>query len=260
MNKLNKKGIALILGFIVITVLTILGSAIVSRSISESNISRRYSESTQAFWLAEAGLNRALKELKSNYTTSGNCLWPANLGEGRYCADVEIVGDDRWVTSHGFVPATTPAAVERRLKAVMNKYIPPNFYDNAIYSSGEVDFNGNSYNVTGDILYADSIEYSQNNVNGNITQDSSISPLALLDFQQLYTISQGQQNVYVKSGNNLVNQATGSQSFPSSFWYAPGVPNVVYVESDLELKGNIRHHWWFFCGSRRCDYQSQRYL
>ena len=249
---MNKKGIALIITFAIILVLTILGAAIISRSISENNIAKRYSETTQAFWLSEAGINRALYELRNNYSLGS--IAPTQSGSGGYQVTISQSGQNRIVTSTGYLPFSGQVRASRSIEAVMSKSIPPNFYDNAIYSAGEVDLNGNSYSITGDIRYADEID-NTGNVNGTITQDPSINPLARFDFQELRDRSSQQQNVYVMSGNQLVNEATGQQSFPGSFWYSPptdpddpttGTPNIVYIEGDLQLNGNIGTIGGFF--------------
>ncbi|TAN61785.1 hypothetical protein EPN16_02855 [bacterium] len=244
----NKRGSVLVVSFMVILVLAVLGGIMLSRSISERALTQRYAESTQAFWLAEAGVNRALKELGANFNAMGNNVWSETLAPGSYSIDIEQVDSTkRKVTSHGFVPAVSPR-VERVLEATITKKIPPDFYENAIYSGGSVDFNGNSYTVTGKVRYADEIEYSSNNVNGTITEDPDIKPLAMLDFQQLYNLSLAQQNVYVVDHNKLVNQATGSDDFPGSFWYdaQSGIPNIVYIDGDLALNGNIGTIGGFF--------------
>ncbi|MBU1125124.1 MAG: hypothetical protein KKC84_03785, partial [Candidatus Omnitrophica bacterium] len=62
---MNNKGIAMIFGFIIIAILTILASAIISRSVNEGSIAKRYLESTQAFWLAEAGVQQAVSVLRN---------------------------------------------------------------------------------------------------------------------------------------------------------------------------------------------------
>lgn len=244
----NKRGSVLVVSFMVILVLAALGGIMLSRSISERTLTQRYTESTQAFWLAEAGVSRALKELGSNFNAIGNSVWSQTLEPGSYSVDIEQVDSTkRKVTSHGFVPAASPR-VERVLEATITKKIPPDFYENAIYSGGDVDFNGNSYTVTGMVRYADEIEYSSNNVNGTITEDPDISPLALLDFQQLYDLSLAQQNVYIVDHNKLVNQATGSDDFPDTFWYdaSSATPNIVYINGDLTLNGNIGTIGGFF--------------
>jgi len=262
---MNKRGVALIIGFMVIIVLAILGAAILSRGISERNITQRYKESIEAFWLAEAGVNRALNELRNNFDQAGTGLWAANLGSGSYSVDVENIiidgNTNKKITVHGRVPATSPR-IERNIEAMMRKHIPPGFYDHAIYSAGKVDFNGNSFTVVNNepapdnkaVVYAgdNEIEHPEN-ITGTVIQDTSISPLARLDFEKLYDIAARQGYVYDAARLKNIGK---TDSFPSSFWSPQGTDgidndgdgaideadekvNVVYVETDLELKGNI---------------------
>jgi hypothetical protein len=51
----------------------------------------------------------------------------------------------------------------------------------------------------------------------------------LLDFAQLRQISRDQNNYH---------DATHDPAYPTSFWYAEGVPNVVFVEGNFDLRGN----------------------
>lgn len=250
---MQKKGFALIFSFFIISILLVLAIAIVSRSISEGKITQRYLDSAKAFWLAEAGVNRALKELRTNDATVGNGLWATNLGGGSFSVDVvdtTINGQVyKQVTTHGFYPATSPT-IERMLEVLIRKKTDPNFYNNAIYCGDDVDFNGNAYSVIGMVRYADTITPNPpTRVTGEVIPDTSISPLPRLDFTQLLTTSQAQGNVYVYNAQNkLVNQQTGQEGFPSSFWYdqATNTPNVIYVIGNLELRGNIGTVGGFF--------------
>lgn len=253
---MTKKGVALVLAFIAIIMLTVFSAVILSRSISEGNLSRRQSESSKAFWVAEAGVNRALEELRDNYNQSGTAVWTGTLSSGQYSVDVSIDGTDRIVTSHGHVPSIADSRQERIIEATMSKIVPSGFYDNAIYVAETADFNGASFSVTGNVTYGLTLEAEHpENVNGTTTYDESANPLARLDFEQLNTISQGQGNVY--DASRLQDVKNGSDNFPSSFWYTRAddgidddsdgvtddddewVPNVVYVETDLQLNGNI---------------------
>lgn len=233
---MSRRGIALILSLIIVTILTILAAAIIMRSISESNITSRYRESTQAFWLAEAGLNRALFELIQQSCSVSVSVPCTNLGQGRYCVDVVVgIGQERFITAHGFIPSATPARVERVIEFFT---VCDPFYYNAIYSAGDVRFSGNSYTVNGNVRYAGSITPTNPpyNVNGTVTNDPLISPLrgGTAFLQQLYNISLGQNNVY-STPQDFVNKP-----FPNSFWFSPGVPNVIYILGrDLNLNGNI---------------------
>ncbi|MGE5197404.1 MAG: hypothetical protein ACM3IL_02745, partial [Deltaproteobacteria bacterium] len=79
-------------------------------------------------------------------------------------------------------------------------------------------------------------------VTGDITNDPSISPLASLDFAQLRTISQSQGNYH--DAYHLEGP------FPVSFWYdQPNhIPNVVFIEGSLTLKGNESAAGFFVVG------------
>lgn len=89
---------------------------------------------------------------------------------------------------------------------------------------------------------------SQGGINGTVSGDAT-SPLPWLDFEQLWNISESQGNRYIAgAGNKVVNADTGLEGFPSSFWYneTAGVPNIVYVETDLLLNGDIGTIGGFF--------------
>lgn len=242
---MNRKGIALIIIFIVILILTTLTATIVSRSITESRIAKRHQESIEAFWLAEAGLNRALNELRTGFSAgSGLCKWSASLGSGRYCVDLgelDGTGENRLVTAHGCVPDgdCVNARIQRTLQAMMHKVVsvPDNFYSNAIYGAGDINIGSlnNKDNIHGDVRYGQAISPNPPPSGaivegGSVIPDPSINPLARLDFDQLRVISQSQPGNY--------NNPDGP--FPASFWYdeTAGIPNVIFLEGNFTLSGN----------------------
>lgn len=236
---MNKKGIALIVTFMVIVVLVILGTVIISKSISESNNVRRQVEFTQAFWLAEAGVSKAFSQLRANYNDLTSVTGSITGSPGGYSATIQTTGASRTINAHGFIPSTVPYRVERIVEVIMNKNIPSNFYDNAIYSAGEVDFNGNAYSVNGNVIYADEID-NTGNVSGTITHDPTINPLARLNFEDLRNKAIAQGNLYTAA-----DLASG-RAFPTAFYNISGEPNVVYLEGDLVLNGNIGTIGGFF--------------
>ena len=77
----NNKGFVLVIGFLVIVVLAGLAAAMISRLITESMASARYKESVQAFYLAEAAIDRAIAKLPSN--TNDEAI--VGFGPGQYC-------------------------------------------------------------------------------------------------------------------------------------------------------------------------------
>lgn len=232
----------------VIAVLTILGVGFVNHSIAEHNICQRHADSVSSFWLAEAGMNHAFHELQSDFSFSG-ASGDVNQGEysqGEYSVDVEAVGSLRRVVSHGSVTDIGLASTERAIEAVVLRGTPENFPDYAIYSSGDIDFNGDRYSVEGNVLYAVDKLVQHNNVNGTYTHDTTARPLGYLDFGNLRTISESQGNFY--DADRLHDVRIGLDTFPESFWNsAPtdpsdpttGIPNIVYVDCDLALNGDI---------------------
>jgi hypothetical protein len=252
---MRRKAIVLILGLIAIMVLIVLTRPMFSSSVSDKNITQRNTRMAQAFWLAEAGLNRALDELRSNYDQSGSSLWTGSLTGGEYVVDVAYDGDNRRVTVYGYSPSVAQAQVQRGIEAIMSKYIPPGFYDNALYTRGVTDINGSAYSVDGDVYTNTSDIEDPSNITGTVTEDSSEDPLVRFDFAQLRNMSLAQGYVYDEL--RLEEVKTGSDSFPSSYWYTRAddgvdndidgtideddewVPCIVYVESDLTLNGDI---------------------
>jgi len=57
-RRLNNKGAALILSYLVLSVLFTLTAGFAVSTVSELNYAQNYRDSTSAFWLAESGLNR----------------------------------------------------------------------------------------------------------------------------------------------------------------------------------------------------------
>ncbi|MDD5070912.1 MAG: hypothetical protein PHV17_09315 [Candidatus Omnitrophica bacterium] len=257
MNK--KKSAALILALIVLVTMVILCVSMFSRSISESRLVMRNAQAKQAFWLAEAGANQVVYQLRSNFSVSPSTAYWVNstLAQGDYSVQVSpITAQTRTLTAHGYVPSKSNFEEERVIVVSVKKYIPANFYDYAIYSSGNIDINGDAYSVEGKVIYATTYDVEHpGGVTGTVTNDPLINPLSRLDFEAVYAISDAQGNVY--DADRIQDVRRGRDSFPTDFWYtraddsldndADGitdesdewVPNVVYVETDLQVTGSF---------------------
>ncbi|MBL7070035.1 MAG: hypothetical protein ISS27_01010 [Candidatus Omnitrophica bacterium] len=240
---MNKKGIALVLALVIVMVLLLLGGAMLSRSMAEVNLSNRYLESIQAFWLAEAGINQALIDLRSDYSASN--VASTTFGEGGYSAVITAnVDGTRTVTATGFIPSGGTPRIQRTLESVMNRlaHTPANFFSQAIYSAGDITFAGAAYSVAGDVMYSGTFTGTDSGITGDVTDDPSITPLAHLDFDQLKTISQAQGNYHDVDGLD--------GPFPTDFWYdeVAGIPNVVYLEGAFDLSGKNLVGGFFIVG------------
>ncbi|MFZ5800943.1 MAG: DUF7305 domain-containing protein [Candidatus Omnitrophota bacterium] len=69
---MNKRGSILVISYSIVFVLAILGAALILRIMNENLVSIRYAGSEKAFWLAEAGVHRAMWEL--NYNNCGGFI------------------------------------------------------------------------------------------------------------------------------------------------------------------------------------------
>lgn len=247
---MNRRGAALIICYMVIVALSILAGAFLTRSISERSAAGKYFDSTQAFWLAEAGINQALYELRiGGYNVSGaENKWSGSLSPaGQYTVDLGDLDTDgrRHITAHGYVPsAASVVRVERVIEVTVSKRIPTGFYDNAIYAAGDLDRKGN---VNGTVTYAGTATGSYKDPQPTSeTYNPSISPLALLDFNQLRVLSKEQNNYH--DADHL------DGPFPTSFWYDTGVPNVVFLEGNFTLKGKESVAGFFVVGGETTIY------
>jgi hypothetical protein len=229
---MNKRGVVLIICYMVIALLSTLAGAFLIRSVSERSVASNYFGSTQAFWLSEAGVNQGISQLHndwSNLTT----IPRTSLGQvGNYSATINSSGSTtRIVTASGFFPSSN---ITRVIEVNVTEIIPPDFYGNAIYAAGNVTIGSNCV-VKGDAFSGGTVTGP---VTGNTTQNNSTlhnDGLALLNFDTLKNMSI-QQGWY----NNITNTTT----YPTtSFWYqAPsgnssGIPNVVFVDGDFTLVG-----------------------
>jgi hypothetical protein len=281
---MKHKAMALILSCIVIVVLVVFGAALLSKSVSENNISNKYTDSANAFWAAEAGLNMALVELRNDFTwDDSDITQPVSFGSGEYTVTVTdiVSGKSKKVVVSATLGEGDGAT--RQIEAIIEKDIPTDFFDHAVYTAGDLDINGTSFTIDGDVVYGgeEDIEHPEN-ITGTSTQDPDISPLARFNFPELLAISLAQTAVYA-SGNvydvhptnkKLLDPITGSEKpLPTCYWYyepdsgatdsdgdgtiepsedgldndgngtvddaGEDVPNVVYIQGDLKINGNI---------------------
>lgn len=235
----NKKGSLLILCYIVIVSFAILSGAFLLKSVTEKNIAQRERNWLQAFQMSQAAVMRAFDELRNNYDWPGTAT-DVNLVLGEYRVSVASVSDKRRITAQGFVPNSASASVQRSIEVFVQKEgMPANFFNNALYVSGDVTLNGSAYEINGDILHSGALN-DNTNVNGSTTQDTSIAPLIALSFADLRQIAEAQ--IKADGTNNVYDVVRAAErDYPTSFWFdePAGIPNVVYVEADLTLNGNI---------------------
>ncbi len=152
----KKSGTSLILAFFMILTLSVLGSSIFLRSIAEGRLSQRYYASSQAFWLADAGIQRSLWELNYNScagfisSTSVACT-SCSCGAGSKTLAASITGGDydltlnstnTSVTAVGSYPSRS--ATNKTTRSVSVTLGGAALYAYGIYAKGAIDINNNA--------------------------------------------------------------------------------------------------------------------
>lgn len=247
----KEKGIILVSVYWLLLILLLLSGTLVSQAIAESRSAQRSQAFFQALYLAEAGIDEAIVQLRQDYDwTAGYADAPLGTA-GTYSVSVSVLPAGRRRLSADGESNFFSVPMRRSVEAILQKVIPPGFYDNVIWASQNVDFNGNAFSITGGVIHGDSSPSGNlSRVLGTTTYDPSVNPLPRLDFGDLYQWAQAQGNVYDKQriGN-------GHGVFPASFWYRKpgtngpsdlGEPNVNYITTDLILNGNIGTIGGFF--------------
>ena len=260
----NERGIALILVFMVITVLTVLGMGIVTRSISENKIVERQVMSTQAFWLAEVGLQSSLSAIRNNnwlgWLAQGTTrtIVP-NLGAGFYTATVTNVGSaNPQINSIGNV-----RGIQRTIIANVAQIAQDNLaFTGGVFArsefimsgNGRVDsydsrigpYGGNNIGTEGDVgsngVVAGTIRLSGN---ANINGDASTGPNGTIT-----TSGNAQVNGQQSHNNNVVVPSVvvpaGLRQMGSSGNYnlngnnSASLGNGAYRYDSLNISGNGR--------------------
>jgi Tfp pilus assembly protein PilX len=247
----NRKGSVLIIAYLFLAVLLILGGAFFSRTLNEKKLFDMNRERIEAFYLAESAVDKGIAGLKNDYSGySGTSATTAGRGQYEVTDVNDLSSTRKSLIAHGYIPNKAQKRVERRIEVVTKKETPADFYESAIYSAANIDPNGNSYVVNGKVVYATTID-DTSHITGTITHDPSVSPLAHFDFAVLRSIAVAQGNFY--DSDRLDDVQHGRDSFPTSFWNVPpnppvdpGTPNVVYLEGDMVLNGNVGTLGGFF--------------
>lgn len=184
-SNLNNKGFILIASYMVITVLVILVCGFAARSIGEERVAGKERDSIQAFWLAEAGLDRAISEIPDT-PLSGT------LDTGNYSTTTSATSNPLrfLVVSTGGVPyadASDPSNITRTIRAIVEQPASdsdPSGITSAITTSGDITVRGSA------------------EVNGNVDDNHTF------DFEDVFGVSKETMesdatNLYTDPPNNV---------------------------------------------------------
>lgn len=127
----NEKGVILVWFLLLSVVLLIISGAVYGLSFQESKLMQIEQYRSQAFYLAETGLDQKLKELRANNISD---ISSVSFGDGSY--SVTYSAANHTVTSVG-----TFNGISKTVKAVVQKTSPPGV-NGALTAAGSVSFNG----------------------------------------------------------------------------------------------------------------------
>lgn len=227
-----------------LALLSVFAAIVSGYAFTEARVAQAQHAQVQALYLAEAGIDRAMTTLRVDGAWTAGFTDEPYGDWGQFSVTVDPDGSQWTVTSIGIVTAGGQSQA-RQITAVLQRALPDNFYDNAIYSGDEVTFNSSSYSVVGNVLSGTHTPVGSQ-VTGQLLHDPDADPLPRLDFQQLHDLAEAQGNVY--DAERLDDVQQNQDSFPASFWRVPptdpadpatGEPNIIYVTTDLALNGNI---------------------
>lgn len=181
----KQKGTALLISFIIMGVLMLLGLYFLSFTLTESRIARSQTVGTQAYYLAEAGINIAIWKLKYDDTWSTcfvastsdcrsdcNATWTATFVENtdslipNSTTTVSILSP---ICARGVVTATSTLALpggktaQRVVKTTVRKALGSLTKDSAIFGNGNVETSFSRLNIHNGNIWS----------NGNITLSNS---------------------------------------------------------------------------------------
>jgi Tfp pilus assembly protein PilX len=138
MFRKNKKGIILILIFIIMATLSSVTLAYLYMISIRTRSSSRELASAQAFWLAEAGLSRARWELTDGGQAAGWGQADVPLGAGTYTVGtLDNRNNTCTITSEGYIPNDVDP-VSRRM--VIEKNIPVTIEGNLSVALGKGEY------------------------------------------------------------------------------------------------------------------------
>ncbi len=156
---MNNRG-SIVFSLLLVLILTILGALILLRGVNESKIANRYANSTQAFWLTEAGIQQVVWEINTN-----NCTGMVQAGTNTACAscsscgggnktkaatitgagdyDVVLNNANTLITSQGSYPSRTSSSkIQRNIQGSISHQSPFSF---AAFAQGQVTLANNTF-------------------------------------------------------------------------------------------------------------------
>lgn len=259
----RQKGVVLLIAFLTMSMLFILGSYLLTFTLTDFKILKSQEGGVRTYYLAEAGINEAIWKLKNDDITSdGDDAWKLdfidsnknpyfdgtywqssfsrNFGGGSYTVAIKNSSRGKGeIISTATLPLSGGRTGQRIIKTTVFKALASPTKDSAVFSGGQgenIDINFSNLKVEGGNLF------SNNNLN------ISLSTVQVYDNPGTEDILEGQifvVNNYNNNFSSITAQAICAKNScaPKCSGYAPGttqcppafvsVPIVNFDSSDL---------------------------
>lgn len=244
---MNKKGFILSLVLIFLLILVLIATTFIVLTNNEIRIARQQTDSLRAFYLAEAGIEKALFELAGNrdYTGEKN-----TLGEGVYDVSVSPPNGVRQIDSTGYIPNETSPRAVRQIRVRANEQTHPITLGAALtgLTSGNDIWIRGTANIDGKTVAG--IEVPDKSVidrgggatiSGNPDILEEVPPAT---FEEIFGLTEAEMKafatVYTNPGNNFPDPANGitwidgDANYTKKEWSGSG---ILIVTGDLKLTG-----------------------
>lgn len=165
-NGKTRKGFITILSLEIVTIFSTVGLSFLIRSLAESQLGERHAKRQTAFYLAEAGVDRTVKELRADagWAGTGGYAAPPAAGGGYEVSVADLGPTLRMVTSTGSFPSNVESApgYQRRRVQVHLSFQPKHTWEHALFTAGNIHLSSQvkidsydstlgAYNVSGNI-------------------------------------------------------------------------------------------------------------
>lgn len=238
---MGKRGVALIMVFLVIVVISILSGAFLFNVINENTLVNRYINSTRALWLAEAGIAEAVRHMPDS--TSGSLGGASyTYSTGTNCT-TNPCADYYQIDSVGTVNLGASGTISRSLSAIVRTDpVDPNHFQHAIRTTsdlvikGSVDINGPSEEFAS-LNFADLFDYGKEDMRSFATHlytnpANDVTPVDGITWVDLSPGSELRISSNTWSGSGILVVAGDAQITGGTF------DGIIYVIGKLRMSGN----------------------
>ena len=252
----SNKGVAFIVALLILLTISILGIVILITSNIDSKVTGNLRTGTEAFYLAEAGIQRALRQINYNVSSTplyyndaghlGTIFSDQSLGSGTYSVTIAADGTDSSgnkilsVTSTGTISSTN--ALKKVNVRIIPQYTNTNLFKYAAFGQNGITFSGNnamtdSYDsALGD--YGGSNKGANGDIGSNTTSNAGVSLSNSNIYGDIAIGSGGNTSTVITQGPNAA--VSGSKSALSANEVFPDVtiPSGTGPGTALSISGN----------------------